>query len=232
MSDARNAIFAKIKAADAKRGKAAAPEAKSRLETPPPQLVPAIGKPAPEEARDLFITKAIELGCTVADCPSFEEVPEKVSAYLIEQESPQQVILPVDEELSSLGWLAAGLSVSAQTGSDALDGNTSVTRAIAGVAETGAVAVASSSKYPVSLGLLPDRHIFVLKVDEITGGYEDVWKVARAAKDNQGMSRALNLVGGPSRTADIEATLVMGAHGPRTVHIILIGDDQEAQKPA
>ena len=37
------------------------------------------------------------------------------------------------------------------------------------------------------------------------------------------MSRALNLIGGPSRTADIEATLVMGAHGPRTVHIILIG---------
>ena len=223
MSDARNAIFAKIKAADAKRGKATTPEAKSRLETPPPQLVPAIGKPAPEDARDLFITKAIELGCTVADCPSLEDVPAKVSAYLSEQECPQQIILPVDEELSSLGWPDAGLSASAETSSGALDGSTSVTRAIAGVAETGAVAVASSSKYPVSLGLLPDRHIFVLKVDEIKGGYEDVWKIARAAKDNQGMSRALNLIGGPSRTADIEATLVMGAHGPRTVHIILIG---------
>lgn len=223
MSDARNAIFAKIKAADAKRGNASPATAKARLETPPPQLVPAMGKPAATDARDLFITKAIELGCTVADCPSFEDVPAKVTAYLTEQDSPLQVMLPMDEDLSSLNWLQAGLTVSAETSRQVLDGNTSVTRAIAGVAETGAVAVTSGAKYPVSLGLLPDRHIFVLKVDEITGGYEDVWRLARDAKDNQGVARAVNLIGGPSRTGDIEATLVMGAHGPRTVHIILIG---------
>jgi len=222
MSNARNAIFAKIKAADAKRGTSAPADSRARLETPPAQLVPAMGKPAPEDARDLFITKAIELGCTVADCGSFEDVPAKVRTYLAEQDSPQQVILPADPDLSSLGWQAAGVAASAQLDAEILDGATSVTRAIAGVAETGAVAVASGTKYPVSLGLLPDRHIFVLRVDEIKGGYEDVWRIGRAARDNQGMSRALNLIGGPSRTGDIEATLVMGAHGPRTVHIILV----------
>ncbi len=222
MSNARNAIFAKIKAADAKRGKSSPADSRARLETPPAQLVPAMGKPAPEEARDIFITKALELGCTVADCESFADVPAKVSTYLQEQDCPGQVHIPDDADLSLLGWEDAGIAASSQLDAEALDGRTSVTRAIAGVAETGAVAVASSSKHPVSLGLLPDRHIFVLKVDEIKGGYEDVWRIGRAAKDNQGMSRALNLIGGPSRTGDIEATLVMGAHGPRTVHIILV----------
>ncbi len=222
MSDARAAIFAKIKAVDAKRTTTDPAAAKARLQSPPPQLVPAMGRLTKDEARDTFITKAIALGCTVADCTGMEAVPAAVAAYLSEQKTDLAVALPADDDLAPLGWVSAGLSTSATIDRQALDGATSVTRARAGVAETGAVAVMSASRYPVSLGLLPDRHIIVLRVDEIVGGYEDVWTLARDGRDNQGMTRALIFVGGPSRTGDIEATLVMGAHGPRAVHIILV----------
>jgi len=224
MSNAREAIFSKIKATEQSRGRADTSAATQRLQTPPSQLVPQIGTSVGTAARDMFVTKAMELGCTLADCADMAAVPGKVASYLDEQDATRTVTLPASDLLSQLGWIEAGLTVSADTDRAALDGQTSVTRARAGIAETGAVAVASATDYPVSIGLLPDRHIIVLKTSEIVGGYEQVWQNARQAKDNQGMSRALILVGGPSRTADIEATLVMGAHGPRAVHIILVDD--------
>ncbi len=221
-SDARNAIFAKINAVDASRNTADPAAVKARLETPPPQPLPAISTPDPAIRADTFVTKAIELGCTLADCANMEAVPQAVADYLKSQNINLRVALPADADLSTLGWPDAGITITTDMQKSALDGITSVTRARAGVAETGAVAVSSSSAYPVSLGLLPDRHIMVLRTNEVVGGYEDVWKIARAERDNQGMTRALIFVGGPSRTADIEATLVMGAHGPRAVHIILV----------
>lgn len=223
MSDARSAIFTKIKTADAMRGAADADAVRSRLETPPPQIVPAIATPATADMRDKFVTKAIELGCTVADCANLTDVPTKVAAYLLEQEQTPDVTLSSDPEMSALPWETAGLSVNTNIAREALDASTSVTRARAGIVETGAVAVTSGESYPVSLGLLPDRHIIVLNGDDLVGGYEDVWQLARRERDNQGINRALIFVGGPSRTADIEATLVMGAHGPRAVHIIIVG---------
>lgn len=223
MSDARNAIFSKIRQADHKRGGMDPHAARARLETPPPQLVPGIAQPDAALLPELFTAKAIELGCTVATCPAMNAVPAAVATYLDEQARPRSLALPAAHDVSGLNWNEAGIETTADIARETLDGATSLTRARAGVAETGAVAVASGDDYPVSLGLLPDRHIIVLKTNELVGGYEDVWRMARAAKDNQGMTRALIFVGGPSRTADIEATLVMGAHGPRAVHIILVG---------
>ena len=222
MSDARNAIFAKIRKAEAGRTACDPAEAKARLQTPTPQPVPAIAQPSPDTLTEAFIAKAMELGCTTADCPNMDAVPNAVKTYLTEQKQSPDVTVPESCELSNLDWAGSGMTASRDLSREALDGRTGITRALAGVAETGAVAVAASDTYPVSLGLLPDRHIIVLTTDELVGGYEDVWRQARAARDNQGMARSLIFVGGPSRTADIEATLVMGAHGPRAVHIILV----------
>lgn len=221
MSESRNAILSKVNTAVARSGKADAAAARARLETPPPQLVPAIARPAPGDRLEVFAAKAMELGCTVARVGSLEDAPAAIAAWLTEHDEPPSVVLAEDDSLGALGWQAAGLATATGTDPARLDGAAAVTRARAGVAETGAVAVASGTAYPVSLGLLPDRHAIVLKESEIVGGYEDVWALARAGRDNQGMTRALIFVGGPSRTADIEATLVMGAHGPRAVHVVI-----------
>ena len=50
----------------------------------------------------------------------------------------------------------------------------------------------------------------------------DLW--ARLRMESRGMPRALNLITGPSRTADVEQTIQLGAHGPRSVHVILLED--------
>ena len=51
---------------------------------------------------------------------------------------------------------------------------------------------------------------------------EDAFAMVRAELGD--MPRALNFISGPSRTGDIEQTIVLGAHGPCRVHLILIGE--------
>jgi L-lactate dehydrogenase complex protein LldG len=59
-----------------------------------------------------------------------------------------------------------------------------------------------------------------VRAARIVRGMEDAWQLLR---DEVGrMPRAVNFVSGPSRTADIEQTLVLGAHGPYRVHIVLV----------
>ncbi|MEZ5579927.1 MAG: LUD domain-containing protein [Candidatus Competibacteraceae bacterium] len=64
---------------------------------------------------------------------------------------------------------------------------------------------------PTTLNFLPDTHIVVLRADRIVGAYEDAWDLLRAR--GLGMPRTVNFITGPSRSADIEQTVQMGAHG-------------------
>ena len=99
-----------------------------------------------------------------------------------------------------------------------------MSRAVAGVAETGTLALASGADNPVTLGFLPDTHIVVLRADTIVGSYEAACALVRAAADGA-MPRTLNLVTGASRTGDIGGKIVMGAHGPRRLAVVLLGND-------
>ena len=96
----------------------------------------------------------------------------------------------------------------------------SVTGAFAGVAETGTLVLLSGPEHPSTLNFLPETHIVVLRDEQLVGSYEDAW--ARLRARGRGMPRVVNMVTGPSRTADIEQTLQLGAHGPRRLHIVLI----------
>ena len=69
----------------------------------------------------------------------------------------------------------------------------------------------------------------------MVAAYEDGWDRLRAAAaaapgmPAQGLPRAVNLITGPSRTGDIEQRIVLGAHGPRRLHIVIVDDRQEAK---
>ena len=80
----------------------------------------------------------------------------------------------------------------------------------------------SGPDHPTTLNFLPDTHIVVLRASQVVGPYEDAWARLRAAAT--AMPRTVNFVTGPSRTADIEQTIQLGAHGPRRLHIVLIDD--------
>jgi L-lactate dehydrogenase complex protein LldG len=67
----------------------------------------------------------------------------------------------------------------------------------------------------------------VVDASSIVGPYEDVWK--RMADETISMPRSVNFVTGPSRTADIEQTIELGAHGPGEIHVIIVDPDSSIQ---
>jgi L-lactate dehydrogenase complex protein LldG len=69
---------------------------------------------------------------------------------------------------------------------------------------------------------LPETHIAVVQGDDIVASYEDVFDRIRSAYGAGRMPRTLNMITGPSRTADIEQRLELGAHGPKRLHIIIL----------
>jgi L-lactate dehydrogenase complex protein LldG len=174
-----------------------------------------------------FCHLALSLGCTIVPVREMRAVPASLAHALSEQNLKGDVWLNDEPQLTALSWQEAGLSIHSERGNDDLDGVISVTGALAGLAETGAVIMQSSAVHPFAMGLLPDVHVAVLRTDQIVAGMEDIWPLARKAGGNR-LPRALSLVGGPSRTGDIEATLVMGAHGPRSLQILLVGEEAEA----
>src|SRR5574337_311669 len=83
------------------------------------------------------------------------------------------------------------------------------------------VMMGASPGSPTTHNFVPDDHVVVLEVGCIVPYFEDAWAFLRARPE--GMPRATNIISGPSRTADVEQTIQLGAHGPRRVHVILVG---------
>jgi L-lactate dehydrogenase complex protein LldG len=176
--------------------------------------------PQPQPPGDLissFRERALKLASTCEHVPHAADVPQAIRRYLAEHELPGSAVCwPA---LASLDWSGAGLAVAARTArGDDLIG---ITGAYCGIAETGTLALLSGPDTPGSVSLLPETHIAVLACERIVAAMEDVWALLRAERD--AMPRAVNFVSGPSRTADIEQTVTLGAHGPSRVHIVLVG---------
>ena len=100
----------------------------------------------------------------------------------------------------------------------------SVSHAFAGVAETGTLVMASGTDNPTTLNFLPDTHVVVLNAKDIAGDYESVWARVRNSFGIDALPRTINLITGPSRSADIAQILILGAHGPRRLHVLVIGN--------
>jgi L-lactate dehydrogenase complex protein LldG len=97
-----------------------------------------------------------------------------------------------------------------------------VTGCYCAVAETGTLVFITGGETPTGTFLLPETHIAIVRADQIVPGMEDAFARIRAEYASA-WPRAINFVSGPSRTGDIEQTIVLGAHGPRRLHIVLVG---------
>lgn len=137
-----------------------------------------------------------------------------IKAYLQARDLPLQLV--ADRRLQALPWFA-GMTV-VYRNAEASD-QVSVTQGFAGIAETGSVLMLSSVEAPTPLNFLPEVHIVVLRAVDVVSHIESVWQKLRARGK---MPRAVNLITGPSRTADIEQTIQLGAHGPRAFHVVLL----------
>jgi L-lactate dehydrogenase complex protein LldG len=97
-----------------------------------------------------------------------------------------------------------------------------VSHAFGAIAESGTLAMVSGAENPSTLNFLPDNHIIVVSAKDIAGDYESVWNRVRFAYGKGSMPRTVNWITGPSRSGDIEQTLLLGAHGPRRLHVVVV----------
>jgi L-lactate dehydrogenase complex protein LldG len=149
------------------------------------------------------------------------EVASEVTAYLTRNNLPAEAAMAPSPLLEGYDWAGQGM-LSLRRGAGRGSDQVSITGAFAAIAETGTLVMASGPDHPVSLNLLPDTHIVVLREADIVGGYEEVWTRLRQRYGKDRMPRTVNTITGPSRTADIEQTIELGAHGPRRLHILIV----------
>jgi L-lactate dehydrogenase complex protein LldG len=89
------------------------------------------------------------------------------------------------------------------------------------IAETGTLVILAAPEAPTATVLLPDTHIAIVRAERIVSGMEEAFALIRAERGE--LPRAVNMVSGPSRTGDIEQTIVLGAHGPFRMHVLVLG---------
>jgi L-lactate dehydrogenase complex protein LldG len=192
----------------------------ARLAEPPRGPMVARANLAPSEKVALFCQWAEANNATVARVTP-ADVPTEVAAYLARNNLPPEAVIAPAAELDGFDW-AGQKMLSLRRGRGEGRDRVSITGAFAGIAETGTLVMASGPEHPVTLNLLPDTHIALVRESDIVGGYEDVWARLRARYGKDGMPRTVNTITGPSRTADIEQTIELGAHGPRRLHILVV----------
>lgn len=185
----------------------------------------AVGLDLPANTAGDLLGQFIELAraevATVDELGAVAEVPAAVARYLEEQGLGNRVVLGPDPQIGELDWQSVP-SLECSEGSLHPDGDTVVTGCYAAVADGGALVVASSPDHPVELNFLPANHIVVLRRDQVLADFEQLWAQLRRDYAGQSWPRCINLIVGPSRTADLGFPPKMGAHGPGRVHILIV----------
>ena len=184
----------------------------------------AVGSAAPrpqwrDARRDRFLERLEAAAATWAAVPDASAVPEAVGHYLVERELPQVLHLAPHPRLDGMTW-PEGWTVNRGTGGLA-ESRITVTVARFGIAETGTLMMPGGAAAPPSMNLLAEHHLVVLDSDDLVDYQEQAWNAFR--RENDALPRAVMMVTGPSRTADIEQTLQLGAHGLRNLHVLLLG---------
>ena len=175
---------------------------------------------APSAGKDLlcmFVRGLEKVMATNELISDASQLVESVEAYLQQHKAGRELV--VTDAIRQAGLLE---NCSLQLLDAPTRGNetSAITMAYAGIAETGSLVMLSGADTPVTTNFLPDNFVCVLKVGDVLNDMESLW--ARMASEKRIMPRSVNLVTGPSRTADVEQIIQMGAHGPRRVHVMLL----------
>ena len=94
-----------------------------------------------------------------------------------------------------------------------------------GIAETGTVVLHPRNGLSRLVSLAPPTHIAVLRPGEVLNSLDELFAMERNDFMLGELWGSMNLISGPSKTADIEGTTVTGIHGPLEVHLIILADD-------
>jgi L-lactate dehydrogenase complex protein LldG len=198
----------------------------ARLASHPRHLIPARSRlPRPEQV-SLFVRNVEKEFGTVARVSGLADIPTAIADYLAQQNLPPEAAIAPHQEMREIPWAERPLLKLREGRAEATD-QVAVQHGYAGIAETGTLMLPSAPERPTTLNLLAETAIVVLKASRVVGAYEEAWDLLRA--EREGMPRNVMLVTGPSRSADIESVLELGAHGPRRLHVVLLEDDPSAR---
>ena len=165
-------------------------------------------RPARPGTAALFVERVQDYRATVTRCAE-AEVAATVASLLPEE---ARVVLPPDLPWPVEGTVDEGMSAVELDGYDAV-----VTAATLGIAETGPIVLAHGpGEGRRAISLVPDVHVCVVGVDQVVADVP-----AAIARLDPG--RPQTWVSGPSATSDIELSRVEGVHGPRSLHVVLVG---------
>jgi L-lactate dehydrogenase complex protein LldG len=192
-----------------------------RLARPPKGVIPARGQGSAAEKLHLFCTEAEAVHATLVKVRGPEGVPAAVAAYLRAKNLPAEIRMGSDRRLKAMPWQRQK-SLTVRYGASDGDDLTGVSHAFAGIAETGSVVLHSGADNPTTVNFLPEHHIVVIEAKDIVGDLETALGRVRRKFGRGEMPRTVNMITGPSRSADIEQRLLLGAHGPRSLHLIVV----------
>ncbi len=220
---ARDATFARVREALGKTGDRSAAVAQAEA-----TIARHAQGPRPHIEDDLagrFLVRARDMASTVDRVAVLQEVPGAVRRYLDALEFPPE--LAAHRTLAGVCWPAfgdldwAGAGLTMEVRPTQGDDRLGVTGCTCAIAETGTLVVTSGADTPTATTLLPDTHVAIVDATRIVAGMEEAFALVR--RERGAMPRAISLISGPSRTGDIEQTIVLGAHGPYRLHIIVVG---------
>lgn len=220
---ARSAILGKVRSQLRVRGDEPARRGavQARLRNPVANLVPErANKPKAERIR-LFQSMLEAAGTVVLRVKSWKAMPEAVAGVLRDNNLPSR--LRVGDDPAFAGLKAEPGLIEVLTGPAQPDDIVSLSRAHAAASETGTLILTSGADNPSTLNFLPETHIVVVAADDVLGSFEEGWARVRQRFGQGVMPRTVNMISGPSRTADIEQTLVRGAHGPKNLFVLVVG---------
>lgn len=193
-----------------------------RLANAPAGIIPRRGQVSGDPLLALFQVQAEAALSTVTVVDSSSDVPQSIAHFLRDHNLPATLRMGDDLRLRAMPWDETALAVS-HGRSDGGDLN-AVSHAYGAAAETGSLVMVSGSENPSTLNFLPDNHIIVVSAKDIVGDYETIWAQVRRTFGKNAMPRTVNWITGPSRSGDIEQTMLLGAHGPRRLHVIVVRD--------
>ncbi len=191
-----------------------------RLRAPPRGVIPARAQIEHQDQVDLFCAMAEQVQATVTRVNTADDVPSAIADYLRSRNLPQSLCMGDDRRLAALPWQEAP-NLERRTGPSDGSDTVGLAAAISGVAETGTLVLTSGAANPTTNSFLPETQIIVIEASDITDTYETVFDQLRA-RDGDTLPRTVNMITGPSRSGDIEQTLLLGAHGPRSLHVIVV----------
>ena len=220
----RLAVRARIRSALGVSGGEPARQAavKKRLGRHMRGTIPARARADRETLLALMSTMLAAQGADVTRASTEEDAVGIVAEDLNAHDLPPILRVGTDPVLAALPWEAAP-ALTRRIGRAEPDDRAALSRAVGAAAETGTLVLTSGSDNPTTLAFLPETHFILIRACDVVGSYEEAFDRLRAIYGEGSLPRTVNLISGPSRTADIEQTIVRGAHGPKRLHVVIFG---------